>query len=316
MDVGTARQWAAAGISRGRLRTKIRRGELVQLRHGVYVTAEALAAADDQAKRHALQVRAVLASLPGAGTGAVASHESAAILHGLPLLEAVPEGAVWLTRPPGSIQGGAASGVRYHSGRLPAGHVTVAHEVPVTSAPRTVIDVARTRPFRDAVVVADAAIRMLKANKSELAGILQDSKRSPGVQNARRVMEFSSGKSGSPLESWARVLFHECGLPPPELQAEIHGGYQVADGKLLYLAEYHDYTVDFLWRDRMTIAETDGKLKYQSGWDAIKQNKRDMLLKDLGYQMVHITHEELSTFPALVVRRIQESFAATVRRKL
>lgn len=178
----------------------------------------------------------------------------------------------------------------------------------VTTAARTVIDLARTRPFMDGVVAADAAIRMLKANRSELLGIIKDCKRSPGLDAARRVVEFSNGLSGSPLESCARVVFDAYGLPPPELQATVHAGYRVVDGKLLYMSEYHDYVVDFLWRDRKTIAETDGKLKYKSGQDAIRQAKRDTLLQEQGYRVVHITWDDLFRYPQLVVKRILDAF--------
>jgi hypothetical protein len=65
MDLGTTAAWANAGISPERLRTLTRRGELVRLRHGVYATAEAVAAtADDKARRHALEARAVQALTP------------------------------------------------------------------------------------------------------------------------------------------------------------------------------------------------------------------------------------------------------------
>lgn len=311
MDVGTAGQWAAQGVSRARLETMVRHGELVRLRYGAYATAAAIAdAGDDAAKRHALDVRALLAvSAPAT----VASHESAAIIHALPLLTGPPAGIVWVTRPPGNHKGRSQSDVSYYSARLPAGHVTAKHEARVTTAGRTVIDLGRTRPFMDAVAVADAAIRMLQTNKSELVEIIRACKRSPGTDKARRVVEFSDGRSGSPLESRAPVVFAAYGLPPPELQATVHAGYKLnADGTLRYLTEYHDYVVDFLWRDRMTIAEADGKLKYKSGADAIRQNKRDTLLHEQGFQVVHITQEHLVKFPEVVVERILTAFAAAL----
>ena len=76
------------------------------------------------------------------------------------------------------------------------------------------------------------------------------------------------------------------------------------------MSEYHDYVVDFLWRDRKTIAETDGKLKYKSGQDAIRQAKRDTLLQEQGYRVVHITWDDLFRHPQLVVKRILDAFAA------
>lgn len=201
MDVGTASQWVGQGVSRARLGTMVRHGELVRLRYGAYVTAAAIAdAGDDAAKRHALHVRALLAvSAPGA------------------------------------------------------------------------------------------------------------------VAPARRGTIRGDGRSGSPLESRARVVFAAYGLPPPELQATVHAGYKLnADGTLRYLTEYHDYVVDFLWRDRMTIAEVDGKLKYKSGADAIRQNNRDTLLHEQGFQVVHITQEHLVKFPEVVIERILTAFATAL----
>src|SRR6266567_3725580 len=104
----------------------VRAGELVRLRHGTYATASAVAAAgENKALRHALDVRAVLAAC-SAGS-AVASHESAALVHGLRLLNAPDGRTVTLTRPPGADQGRSVAGVRSHAARLPAGHVVTRH---------------------------------------------------------------------------------------------------------------------------------------------------------------------------------------------
>ena len=311
VDVGTVAQWAAYGVSPKRLRTMTRRGELVRFRHGVYATASAVAAAaDDKALRHALNVRAVLASISAAD--AIASHESAALVHGLPLLNEPAHGTVWLTRPAGRYQGSSVGGIRYHSAVVPRGHATNEHGVPVTTAARTTADLARALPFMDAVVVADAAIRMLKTRKSELSGVLAGCEGWPGVDQARRVVAFSDGRSGSVLESCARVVFDAFGLPPPELQAKILSGMRVdAEGKVVLVDEFHEYQVDFLWRDRKTVAETDGLMKYDSGEVAIRQLQRDRLIREAGYQVVHITWEELFERPERVIDRILTAFKAT-----
>ena len=212
--MGTVGQWAASGVSLKRLRIMTRRGELVRLRHGVYATAAAVAAAaDDKALRHALHVRAALASISAAGV--VASHESAALVHGLPLLHEPADGTVSLTRPAGRYAGSTA-GVRYHAARIPREHMTRKHAVPVTTAGRTVADLARTLPFMDAVVAADAGIRTLKTRKAELSSVIGACEGWPGAEQARRVVAFSDGRSGSALESCARVVFDAYGLPPPE----------------------------------------------------------------------------------------------------
>jgi very-short-patch-repair endonuclease len=308
MDVGTTAQWGRAGISPERLGTLTRRGELVRLRHGVYATAEAVAAAgDDKARRHALEVRAVLAL----AAGAVASHESAALIHGLPLLHEPAAGTISLTRPARGYRGSSA-GVRYHAARVPREHVTTMHHALVTTAGRTIVDLARTVPFMDAVVVADGAIRMRKAGRTELSRVIAECKGWPGVDQASRVAAFSSGRSASPLESCARVVFDAFGLPPPELQAKIVSGVRVdAQGKVVVVDEFHEYEVDFLWRDRKTVAETDGLMKYDSGQVAIRQLQRDRLIREAGYQVVHITWKELFERPERVIERILTAFGAT-----
>jgi hypothetical protein len=139
----------------------------------------------------------------------------------------------------------------------------------------------------------------------------------PHTQVAARRMTtsvgwaFSSGRSGSVLESCARVVFDAFGLPPPELQAKIIGGMRVdSRGNLIALDEYHDYKVDFLWRDLKAVAETDGLMKYDSGQAAIRQLQRDRLIREAGYQVVHITWKELFERPERVIERILTAFAA------
>src|SRR5262249_2098919 len=122
-EVATTAQWAARGVSADRLRQLARTGDLVLLRRGVYATADSLASsAGRRARRHALRgappFRPARALAPG-------SHESAAILHGLDLLERPPESLVTLTRPP-HVRGSRASGndLKVHAATLRPGHVT------------------------------------------------------------------------------------------------------------------------------------------------------------------------------------------------
>ena len=69
----------AAGYNEDDVRRLLRAGVLVPVRRGAYVERER--APDDAAARHVLLLQAALAEL---GTGAAASHVSAAVMHGLP----------------------------------------------------------------------------------------------------------------------------------------------------------------------------------------------------------------------------------------
>ncbi len=279
------------------MRTLVAAGQLVQLRRGAYATSGILAkAASDPGLRHALDVAAVRATR---GSALVASHESAATLHGLRLLNAIPEGAVTLTIPPGARKGSyGRSRVTCHAADLPKAHVTTLYGVPATTACRTVIDIARKSSFMEGVVVADSALHERYTSKTELRRTLAACPRWPGITQASEVVDFASELAESVFESCARVVFSEQGLPAPELQVHILGG----EGTVIA-------RVDFLWRRHGVIAEADGLLKYDSGQKAIAERQRDRLLQEAGYEVIHFTWKELFADPARVARRIREAFA-------
>jgi len=273
----------------------------VPIRRGAYATNGILTkAAQDPCLRHALDVAAARALKGHTG---VASHQSAAALYGLPLLTPQPEGAVTLTVPPGKRKGGySRSGVICHTADLPAEHVTKRYGLPVTTGGRTVVDLARTSPFMDGVVTADAALHERHTSKTDLRRVLARCARWPGIASAKMAIDFADQLAESPLESCARVVFHEQGLPPPELQVPVFG----SNGKLIA-------RVDFMWSKHRVIVEADGLLKYDSGETAIKELARDRLLREAGYEVVHFTWKELLTAPERVINRVRAAFARQSR---
>ena len=296
IDIGTVRQWQSGGLTTAQFRSLVRAGELVRLRSGVYVRAEFLGrTAKDPAFRHALQVAAFL--IAQSARGAVASHQSAALIHRLDLLNAPEDGLVWMTRAPGTYRGHSVQGIRFHSARLPKKHVTTLYGVPVTTATRTVLDLARSLPFMEAVVIADSALRLGKTTKPGLIRMLDSSPRWPGNDMARRAIEFSNELAESVLESCARVIFAKWDLPTPALQIDI------IDGRFIG-------RVDFYWPEYRTIAEADGQAKYEDPQRARQQIRRDNLLREAGYKVVHFTWADLFTDPARVITRIRKAFGA------
>jgi very-short-patch-repair endonuclease len=250
--------------------------------------------------RHALDVAAVRATR---GRDLVASHQSAATLRGLRLLKSMPEGMVTLTIPPGTRKGSyGRSGVICHAAELPKAHVTDLYGIPLTTAGRTVIDIARKSSFMEGVVVADSALHERHTSKAELRRVLASCPRWPGIAQASEVVDFASGLAESVFESCARVVFRDQRLPSPELQVPILG----QDGT-------HIARVDFFWRRAGVIAEADGLLKYDSGQRAIAERQRDRLLHEAGYEIVHFTWKELFADPARVAGRIRDAFARQLR---
>jgi very-short-patch-repair endonuclease len=217
----------------------------------------------------------------------------------LNLLNAPSPGAVTLTVPPGTrVSYYARTGVVCHMAELPDGHLTTLYGLPATTAARTAVDIARTASFMEGVVVADSALYERHTSRTELRRVLLRCDRWPGISRARRVADFANGLAESALESCARVVFHEQGLPAPELQVHISGRDRTVIAR-----------VDFFWRRHGVIAEADGLLKYDSGERAIAELKRDRLLREAGCEVIHFTWQELFSDPVRVAGRIREAFA-------
>lgn len=292
----TAAQWRAAGASAKRLRSLTRSGDLVQVRRGVYATKSAVGwAADDPQRCHALLVIAVMAAV---GRGAVASHRSAAVIHGLDLLERAPHDVVTLTGPLSRAANRPSAGIVFHIAALPPAHVSKCLGIAVTTCARTVVDLARTAPFMQAVVVADSALRLGKASKPELLQVAEACARWPGVAQAREAIAFADERAESVLESCARVVFDRYRLEAPQLQVTFRGAGFVFRG-------------DFYWARHRTIAEADGMAKYEDPSRARDQIRRDRLLRDAGYKLVHFTWRELFETPDMVIARLRRAFAAS-----
>jgi hypothetical protein len=262
----------------------------------VYATKSVVAwAADDPRRGHALRA---LAATRSAGSDSVASHQSAARIHGIDLLRSVQEGVVTLTRPPSRRTGQPSSaGIIFQTAALPPDQVTKLWGALVTTPARTVVDLARTLPYVDGVVLADSALHLRLTTKPELLRVAGCCAQWPGLSEARRVIAFADGRAESPLESCARVTFDTAGLEPPELQVTIRG-----DGFV--------YRGDFYWARHRTIVEADGMAKYEDPSRARDQIRRDRLLRDAGYKLVHFTWRELFDTPELVITRIRSAFAS------
>jgi predicted transcriptional regulator of viral defense system len=298
--VTTAARLRAAGLSAGQIQRLAGHGTLRSPRTGVYAPAALVdSVAADLAAAHLLQVAAAIASTRSRVAG---SHRSAAIVHGLSLVGQSRVSRVELTRTrDGQGSRTRRPGVLLHVAALPAGHVSWCRGVPVTSVARTVTDLARTFPFAAGVAVADSALRDKQATRGELAAVLAQCGRWPGIQRARRVIAFADPLAESVLESISRAVFHELGLPPPELQVVVGDGEDIAG------------RVDFLWRQHRTIAEADGAIKYTGPAEAMAQLNRDARLRDAGFEVVHFTWPEITRVPGQVVGAIRTAFRRNQR---
>lgn len=264
-------------------------GDLVDLAHGTYAAAQRLVGVEP-VPRHLLDVRArQLAVEPGWHAG----RRSAALVQGLPIIGG-PPGVPQLVRDP---DGTRAKGHTRHDriAPLPAAHREVVGGIATCTVARTVVDIARAEPFRNGVVVADAALRE-GTSREQLTDVLRTMRRWPGVVQARAVVAFADGRTESPGESCTRVACRAEGLPVPEPQVEVwRYGCFVA-------------RLDFLYREQLLAIEFDGALKFTGEAVLPALLARDEAIRDCGIEVVHTSWKE--TF------RNTGAFGSRVRRRL
>jgi len=199
-------------------------------------------------------------------------------------------------------------GVRISPAALTPLDIAYREGIPVTTAARTAIDLCRRTPvWHDALIVVDSTLRR-GLGKAELCAAADRAARWPGGSMGVRAAKFGDARAESPAESVARALFAQhSALRDYDLQVRIAD----SDG---YFAK-----VDFLFRAHRTIVEVDGKVKYDDPWgtatDVLWDEKlREDRLRDLGYEVVRVTWEQLITRPERVVERVLAAFARADRR--
>ncbi|MFD6158633.1 hypothetical protein ACFWF7_42110 [Nocardia sp. NPDC060256] len=295
------RQALASGISDSELQRLCRSGQWRRVRAGHYLNAPEPELTP--AGRHLILALATCAAM---SDDAVASHCSALVIHGLPTWS-LPLERVHVTRNR-SNGGRIRRQLILHAALLAPDEITLVNGLRVTTVPRTVIDIARSASFEQAVAIGDSALRQGLTTADELREQVSHRRRRGSIK-AARVIDFLDGRSESVGESRSRVAIQQGLLPAPELQARIFTDDEVCVGR-----------VDFLFADLGVIGEFDEKIEQHNEfhlptqWATTEQN-RDDRLRALGWIVVRWTWADLAD-PAHLIRRLRAAAdaAAGVRR--
>lgn len=245
LGVFTTAELAAAGIGESEVRAAVRAGAWVRLRTGVFVAARDLAEVERTGRRPGFDALGVTAGL--ARPSAVLSGATAAWVWGLPRPRSVPP-MVELTDPHRWRRG---RGWLMTRAELPAGEVTTRGAYRVTTAGRTVVDLARDWSELDAVAAVDAALLRGLTTRDELAQLLERQSCVPGVPRSVRAVALADGRAESWLETKGRLTVAALGLPPFVPQVELW-----VDGRLVKV-------VDGWYPDQAVALEFDGAVKYR-----------------------------------------------------
>lgn len=270
MLLHTYSELVATGMTQTEIEAKVRTGSLVRVRRGVYAQPQEL----DPEEAHRRLIHAVV---PSVHPDNVLSHESAAVLHGLPVPRRGLAKVSMIRRTGGHAHSSTHLVVRDTT--LADNEVTSVGGMKVTTVARTAMDLARSLPFEWAVAVSDAALSS-GLQRDALFDAATANPRLRGLPKARQAFTFADPLAESPGESVSRVQFARYGIPALELQFEVYD----ANGN--WVAR-----TDFLWRGMGVVGECDGMGKYgpllkpgQTPERAIRDEKRrEEAIRDVGW---------------------------------
>lgn len=287
------------GLQKYDVERLLRAGELLRA-HGRYVSGTV----DQQLAR--------AACAQAAHPRSVISHLTAAELVGLRTWTDEDRRTAlnpsWLTCEPGRRRNLKRTDVVLRRAGLSAPDLQLHRGLWLTSDARTTVDIARELPLRQAMVTVDHAL-CGSVSLAELEAVLERQHRWPGVRKARAAVALGDSRSESALESYARVVFADGGLPGPVLQVEFWDGYR-----------WVPFRVDFWWPAFRTIGEADGLEKFEASTPAERRRllrrtfERDQRLSDLGVEIVHFGWEDAVFRPGDLIRRFHAAFNRGARR--
>jgi hypothetical protein len=220
-----------------------------------------------------------------------------------------PTKATWLTCVPGKRRRNQKSeDVVLRRAGLTAADLQRHRGLLLTTDARTVVDLARELPLREAIVTVDHALRVA-TSRADLQLVLDRQFGWPGIQRARTAIAFGDPRSESALESIARLSFAAAGLPEPILQAQFWDGEQ-------WLPE----RTDFWFPQFRTVVEADGLAKYDAATVSERRRLlrqsfvRDQRLADRDVEIIHFGWEDAVLTPTKLSQRMQAAFARGERR--
>jgi hypothetical protein len=279
-----------------RFRRSVDHGVGTRLRRGVFTSADRWGGLGSR-ERYLDHIRAVVATRRH---DPVVSHQSAAAMWGIPIGGAWPRTVHILAVPTSRVR--SKNGVFVHRTAFDWDEVVELDGVLVTNPARTLLDLARTASFADAVVALDHATNPRRATPevlsypAELSDMLVRGGSLRGINKAQRAIDFSRPNADNPGESLSRVAIFELGFPDPELQVRHRnprGGW---------------YYTDVEWPTYRTSGEFDGKGKYlkdeflrgRTPGEAVYEEKvREDHLRAEGFRVVRWGPAELADRAAL-----------------
>ncbi|GAB2863376.1 DUF559 domain-containing protein [Lentzea nigeriaca] len=272
------------GVDPDQIMKALRTGRIRRIQRCVYVRRS------DDISALAVARAAVLSS---GVSDAVASHQTAARVHGI----AVPDGRgpehVTVARNQRRIR---RRDLVCHGRALSQGDVQLTGQVPMTTAVRSLLDMACEVPRLNAVWAIDDAVRRKIVSPQQIAVSLRSRPGGRGDAVIRALVAESDGRAESILETAGRLALSDNEVRVPEAQHEVFDGDELVA------------RLDGAYPDLRLGLEFDGASVHDSPRAVYKDSRRQNRLLHLGWTLLRFTWWDVMHDP--------QGFVASVRRAL
>jgi very-short-patch-repair endonuclease len=264
------------GVTSDQIKHRLASGRLHAIHRGVYLVGHAVPT------EHGRNMAALLAC----GSAAILSHRSAAALWEL---LPYPASALACVTFPSELRA-KRPGLRIRRATIPQRDIRRRARMPLTSPPRTILDLAaELGPEELERVVAEAGYRRL-ATERELWDQVQRNPGKRGNATLRRVLDLAGGprRTRSPAERQMLRLLRRAGIVGYETNGRVHG-----------------YEVDLVWRSLDFAVEIDGYGAH-AGRVAFERDRLKIAkLKARGLDVMPITPRQLREDSGGVLGRLR-----------
>ena len=233
----------------------------------------------------------LLAAVLACGEAAVASHRSAAWLHGL-CSDPPPQPTVVV--PPGR-RITARSGIALHRGPVVLPDICRRRGVPSVVADLALVQCSL---HRDVKRLIDEALRLRVTTPELLAGRADSLPLAGCAEYARfrQLVDEQGPRTRSVLEDRFRDRVLTSHLPRPEFNASL-----VLGGIL--------WEVDVLWRPYRVVVELDSRL-HLSAFVRAKDQRKEAIFEDEGYEIMRFVWADIVHAAPAVIARIERRLRA------
>jgi hypothetical protein len=157
----------------------------------------------------------------------------------------------------------------------------------------TAVEIARSLRRPRALATLDAALRSRSCDARQLVGAAAQQAGRRGIVATRELIPLARSAAESPMESEARLVMIDGGVPPDMLQ------YEIVD------RNFRLWRVDFAWPDRKVAVEYDG-FDWHSDREAFRRDRQKRAaLQEMGWSVLSIVFDDVRHRSRDMLRRIE-----------